>query len=227
MYPFGVTHSPVPNRHDTAIMALTGPSFSFVTGLLAMTFIPRRRPRGFLHLAWLWFAFMSVMQGAGYLILTPFRIGDTGSTADAYGLPAILMWLAFAVAVAITLWLAKRFAVLAVRHTTADLISLRAFTFFPWIPGTLAVVALTILDLFSGSEAFSSGDVFAVLMRTVALGVFAPMAMPFTQRLLRDDAGAAGSELLRLPHVPTVGVVLIALITLLNLAVLSQGLQLG
>lgn len=227
LYSFGVTHSPEPNRRDTAIMALTGPAFSLLTGLLAMAFMPWRRSRGFVHLAWLWFAFMSVMQGAGYLILTPFGVGDTGSTADAYGSPAVLMWVAFAIAVAITLWLALRFATLAVRHTAGDLTSLRAFTFFPWIAGTLVVVALTGLDLVLASEAFTGGDFFAVLMGTVALGVFSPMAMPFTQRLLRRDPGAAGSELLCLPRVPTVGLVVIVLITVLNLAVLSQGLRVG
>ena len=227
LYPFGVTHSPEPDRRDAAITALVGPAFSLLTGLLAMTFMPWRRSRGSLHLAWLWFAFMSVMEGAGYLVLTPFGVGDTGSTADAYGLPAVVVWSAFAIAVAITLWLAWRFATPAVRHTAGDLTSLRAFTFYPWIAGTLVAVALTGLDLALASEAFTGGDVFAVLMGTVALGVFAPMAMPFTQRLLRRDPGAAGSELLRLPRMPIVGLVVIMLITVLNLAVLSQGLNVG
>ena len=227
MYAFGVTHSPEPGRADAAIMALTGPGFSLVTGLIAMVVMPWRERRGFGHLAWLWFAYMSVMQGAGYLLLTPFGVGDTGSTADAYGSPAYVIWPAFVIAVAMTVWLAMRFAALAVRHTAGDLTSLRAFAFFPWMAGTLAVVALTGLDIASSSMAFTGDDVFAVLMGSVALGVFAPMSLPFTPRVLRMDPGSAGSELLRLPRVPTVGLVVIGLVTLVNLAVLSQGLSVG
>lgn len=154
-------------------------------------------------------------------------MGDTGSTAESYGLPAVFRWLALAVAIAVTSWLALRFAVLAVRHTAADLSSLRAFTFFPWMAGTLAAVALTGLDLLLSDAGFSSGSILAVLMGTVALGCFAPIAMPMTDRVLRDDPGAAGSELLRLPRVPAAGLLVIGVIAVLNLAVLSQGLRLG
>lgn len=66
MYPYGVIISPEPSQHGLAVVALAGPAFSLVTGLLAMSCMPWRRGRGFLHLAWLWFAFMSVVQGAGY-----------------------------------------------------------------------------------------------------------------------------------------------------------------
>jgi hypothetical protein len=107
-----------------------------------MVIMPWRRSRGFMHLAWLWFAFMSVMEGAGYLVLTPFGVGDTGATAAAYGSPAYVIWPAFVLGAAIPVWLAMRFAWPAVRHTAADLTSLRAFTFFPWIGGTITVVAL-------------------------------------------------------------------------------------
>jgi len=108
MYPFGVEHFPLPGRTEATIMALTGPVFSLVTGLLALVIMPWRQSRGFLHLAWLWFAYMSVMEGAGYLVLTPFGVGDTGSTAAAYGSPAYLIWPAFALGVALPFWLARR-----------------------------------------------------------------------------------------------------------------------
>jgi len=108
MYPFGVEHFPLPGRTEATIMALTGPVFSLVTGLLALVIMPWRQSRGFLHPAWLWFAYMSVMEGAGYLVLTPFGVGDTGSTAAAYGSPAYLIWPAFALGVALPFWLARR-----------------------------------------------------------------------------------------------------------------------
>jgi hypothetical protein len=83
LFPFGVDHSPTPDRADAAVMALTGPAFSLVIGLLAMAVRPFQRSAGFAHLWWLWFAFMSVMEGVGYLVLTPFHVGDTGSTSEA------------------------------------------------------------------------------------------------------------------------------------------------
>lgn len=231
MYPFGVEASPQPGRADATIIALTGPAFSLVTGLLAMVVMPWRRRGGFLHLAWLWFAFMSVMEGAGYLVLTPFGVGDTGATAASYGSPAYVIWPAFAVGVAIPFWLAMRFAWPAVRHTAGDLTSLRAFTFFPWIGGTIAVVALSALNVvlsgvLSGAT-FTTGEIVAILVGAIALGVFAPMTMPFTQRLLRRAPDIAGSEPMFLPRVPITGIVIIVVVTLVNLVVLSRGLSVG
>lgn len=53
LFPFGVLHSPEPGGRDEAVLLLSAPVFSLVTGLLAMTFQPFRRGRGQAHLLWL------------------------------------------------------------------------------------------------------------------------------------------------------------------------------
>lgn len=170
---------------------------------------------------------MSVMEGARYLILTPFGVGDTGATAAAYGSQPYIVLPAFAIAIAITFWLAMRFARPAVRHTAADLTSLRAFTFFPWIGGTIAVLVPSGIDVVRSGTAFSSGSIVAVLLGTVAIGVFAPMAMPFASRFARGNPTSAASERQHLQRVPVVGLVVIVGISVLNLAVLGGGLNVG
>ncbi|AXH97192.1 zinc metalloprotease [Ornithinimicrobium avium] len=231
LFPFGVVHSPEPDDGRDVVMLLAGPVFSLVTGLLAMTFQPFRRGPGQAHLLWLWFAGMSTMEGIGYLMLTPFGVGDTGTAADLLDVPALVSWGALAVAVLGTVGTARWFAGPAVRHTAGDLGSLRAFTFYPWIVGTVVVLALNALNLVLVGDALGPemgpGVVVAVLMGAFALGVFAPMAMPFTTAVQRRDPGAAGSEPMALPRVPVLGLVLLVVVVLVNLVVLVPGLRIG
>lgn len=231
LFPFGVVHTPDPGRGDEAVMLLAGPAFSLVTGLLAVAFQPFRRTRGQAHLLWLWFAGLSVMEGVGYLMLTPFGVGDTGMAADLYDAPAVLTWAALALAVLGTVGTARWFAGPAVRHTAGDLGSLRAFTFYPWIVGTLVVLALTALWLALVGDGIGAelgpGSVFAVLMGAFALGVFAPMAMPFTTGVQRREPGAAGSEPLVLPRVPVLALVVAVVVALVDLVLLVPGLTIG
>lgn len=231
LFPFGVVHSPEPGRWQDAVMLLAGPAFSLVTGLLALVVQPFRAGRGQAHLLWLWFAGLSVMEGVGYLMLTPFGVGDTGSAAVLYEVPALVTWACLAVAVVGTVWMAARFAVPAVRHTAGDMTSLRAFTFYPWMVGTIVVLALTALNLVLVGDALgpelNAGVVVAVLMGAFALGVFAPMAMPFTTGVQRRDPDLAGSEPLVLPRVPTLALALAVVIVLVNLVLLVPGLTIG
>lgn len=232
LFPFGVTHSPEPTRGQEAYVLLAAPVFSLVTGLLAMVVQPFRARRDQAHLLWLWVAHMSVMQGVGYLLLTPFGVGDTGTAAALYGSPALVVWPALVLAVLGTLWVARQFAVPAVRHTDGALPTLRAFTFYPWIAGTLVVVAVTALHLVLVGDAVTGapldgGTVFALLMAAFALGVFGPMAMPFTPAVQRRDPTAAGSEPLDLPRVPSLGLAVVAVLMLVNLVLLVPGLTIG
>jgi hypothetical protein len=64
LYPFGVIHHGNPSGRDEAVMALVGPAFSLVTGLLMQLWTPLRRQGGSAHLLWLWFAFVSVQEGS-------------------------------------------------------------------------------------------------------------------------------------------------------------------
>lgn len=227
LFPYGVIHTPTPGVGDAAVMALTGPSFSLLTGLIALFWQPLRREHGFGQLLWVWFAHVSVMEGIGYLVLTPFGVGDTGSTAAAAGVSPVLTWLCLAVGVLGMLWLARRFARSAVRHTPGDLRSVRGFGFFCWIPGVVVAIALQLLVFAVVDATFTAGDQIAVLMAAVALGVFAPMSIPFTPGAARREPALVGSEPLSLRPVPVAGLVLIAALLLVNLVLLRPGLPIG
>ncbi|WP_166999196.1 hypothetical protein [Paramicrobacterium fandaimingii] len=225
LFPFGVTHHPEPTGAHAVIAGLAGPAFSLVTGFAALALTPFRG--GFARLIWLWFAFLSVMEGIGYLVLTPFGIGDTGAAAVALELPPAVSWVCFAAGVLGVVWLARHFASVALRHTDGELESLRCFTFYPWIFGTIIALALTSANLLLANETFATGDVFGVLMAAFALGVFSPMAMPFTTAARRRAPEIVGSVPLSLPRVPLTGIAITVVIIALNLSVLSRGLPLG
>src|SRR5699024_11326972 len=97
--------------------ALPGPVFSLAVGGVATAWQPLRRRRGYGQLVWLWFAWASVMEGVGYLLLTPFGVGDTGSTAATCAAPLWITGPVGALGVLGTIWLARRFARVQLRHT--------------------------------------------------------------------------------------------------------------
>lgn len=227
LLPYGVTHIPEPPRGDAAVMALTGPVFSLVIGVLAVYVQPFRRGRGFAHLLWVWFAHICVVEGVGYLVLTPFGIGDTGSTAAAYQVSPLITWPCLLIGVATMFWMALSFARLAVRHTPGDLRSLRGFTFYPWIPGVIFAVVLQ-LAVFARVEVnFGPGPMIAVLTASVSLGVFAPMAVSFSHRMATRNPAWAGTELLQLPPIPVAGIIMLFLMLVVNLVILAPGLPIG
>lgn len=227
LYPFGVTHQPDPSQGDAAIAALTGPVFSLVVGAVAMVWQPLRAGRGYGHLLWLWVAWVSVMEGAGYLLLTPFGIGDTGSTAAAYDVPVWITAPVGALGVLATIWLAIRFAVPLLRHTDGTLSQMRTVAFFPWMIGTAVCLALATSYLLLAGDAFSADDMVGVLMGTFALGVWAPMSLPFTTRARARAPQLPGSEPLQLARVPVAGVVLVLVLVLVNVLLLGPGLTIG
>lgn len=227
LYPFGVTHHPDPSQGDAAIAALTGPVFSLVIGAIAMVWQPLRARRGYAHLLWLWVAWVSLMEGVGYLLLTPFGIGDTGSTATSYDVPIWITAPVGALGVLGTIWLAIRFAVPLLRHTDGSLAQMRSVAFYPWMIGTAGCLALAALYLVLAGDAFSADDMVGVLMGTFALGVWAPMALPFTTRARRREPQLPGSEPLQLARIPVAGVVLLVALVLVNLLLLGPGLAIG
>ena len=79
LFAFGVSHHGDPSMHHEVIMALAGPAFSLVTGVVLAIWMPLRRQAHFGHLVWMWFAFTSIQEGVAYLCLTPFGVGDRAS----------------------------------------------------------------------------------------------------------------------------------------------------
>jgi hypothetical protein len=209
-----------PGQTTTALVitALAGPLFSLVSGLLAMTFHPFRR-HGFAHLLWIWIAFLSAEEGFGYLTIAPFiTAGDTGAALSALKAPGWVGWICSAVGIAGLVFLARQFAVRGVRHTR-DLYEIRAFCFYPWLIGTGVSMALVGAYL-AFTPATSSAAVFAIMVGTASLGVFAPMAMMFWQKVQTTK------HLLEL-RTPRAGIAAAVALALGNLLVLARGIHFG
>lgn len=81
LYPFAVLTVGERTATQVAVGAISAPIFSLVSGLVMAFWLPLRRIGGFAHLLWLWFAFVSLMEGVGYLVITPFDRSPGGVEA--------------------------------------------------------------------------------------------------------------------------------------------------
>lgn len=221
LYPFGVAHEGQLGSGDTVITSFSAVLFSLVTGFLCALWLPLRRTGGFLHLLWLWFAFTSIMEGAGYLMITALGAGDTAVTAEALGAPVWAMALTTLVGVGLMFVAARLFAPHVRRHAGTMTRSQWAFAFWPWIIATVASMALAGLWVLLADGGFSTGEKIAVVAAGMGLFVFAPMSFIFARA-----ASGEPDEPLGLRPVPVAGLVGIALMTAINIGLL-RGLHLG
>ena len=211
-----VRFTPEQTTSARAITALAGPLFSLLTGLLAMTFRPFRR-HGFARLFWVWAAFLSAEEGFGYFTVAPIiTAGDTGAALEALNAPWWSGWVCMAFGIAGLFFLARQFAIRGVRYTR-DLFEIRAFCYYPWLIGTAVSVALSagFLMLTAGT---SSDAVFAIIIGSASLGVFAPMAMLFWQKV------GTAKEPLEL-SLPRAGIAAAIGVAVGNLLVLTRGIH--
>lgn len=221
LFSFGVLHHGSPSDADRALMALAGPAFSLVTGVLMQIWTPLRRRADLSHLIWLWFAFTSVQEGVAYLCLTPFGVGDTGMAARLLGLPVAVQLLALLAGVGGMFANARAFAPHMARHAGEDGRLRNAMTLFVWLYGMIASVLLSIMYLAISPADIPAGAQIAILAAGTAILVFAPMAHIFT-RQVADVA----HEPLRLRTTPVIGLVLLLVLVIGNV-LLSFGLPLG
>lgn len=221
MYSFGVNPLDSPSESDQVVMLLVGPAFSLVTGVLLQLWTPLRRRADFLHLVWLWVAFVSVQEGITYLCLTPFGAGDTGQAAQLLGLSLPLQFLALGIGVGGMFLNARAFATHMARHAGDDPRARNAMTLFPWLYGMIISVLLSILYLTISPAEIPAAAQVAILAAGTALLVFAPMANIFAR-----NVAEVTYEPLRLRPVPVGGLVVLAVLVAGNI-VLSFGLQLG
>ena len=214
-----VRFTPEPTATSAVVtIAMAGPLFSLASGLVAMWFRPFRG-HGLAQLLWIWAAFLSAEEGFGYFFIAPIiTTGDTGTALAALAAPDWVGWACLVVGVAGLVFLARQFAVRGARHTR-DLYEMRAFCYYPWIIGTVSAILLAALylALTAGTEPDAA---FAILIGTATLGVFAPMAMIWWDKVSPEK------ELLEL-RMPRAGLVALALLVLVNVLVLTRGLQIG
>lgn len=222
MYAFGVTHDGAPTAGDEALMLLSAPAFSLISGLLLSVWLPLRRRGGFGHLVWLFFAFASIQEGIAYLCLTPFGVGDTGSAARVLGLPAWVGVVACLAGVGGMFLNARMFATHLVRHAGAEQGDRNAFSLFPWLYGMLVTSAITLLLLVITPMELSPGDQIAVISANTAILVFAPMANIFHRQVAE-----VAYEPLALPRIPVAGLVAFGVLVLVNVALSTGFLTIG
>jgi hypothetical protein len=126
--------------------------------------------------------------------------------------------LCLAVGIGGLFFLGRQFAVPGVRYTNG-LYEMRAFCVYPWLIGTGVSVALSAAFL-AFTPGASAEAVVVIMIGSASLGVFAPMAMMYWQKL------KPRKEPLVLA-VPWTGMAAGVLLALGNLLVLAPGLHLG
>lgn len=206
---------------QNAVVALSAPLFSLATGLLLAFWTPLRRRGGFGHLLWLFFAFASLMEGVGYLIITPFGAGDTAYAADQLGWGVAPRLVLCVVGIGLQFLVGLMFAVHVGRLAGRQKAHRLALTIWPWLVGTLVNLALTFLNLSTGAMELTPGQTVAVAAAGSAVLVFGPMSMIFTRVMDRQQP-----ERFRLPSVPVLGIVGILAMVALN-QLLNLGIQVG
>lgn len=223
LYAFGVEHIGPATPQQNAIMALSAPIFSLITGFILAFWLPFRRRGGFAHLLWLWLAFTSIMEGVGYLVITPFGAGDTASAAQDLGWPAGVQIAICLLGVALQFLTARLFAPYVGRHAGLEggpRSRQWAFAFWPWVIGSVVNMALGVLYLSLTSADFGLGPAIAILAAGMALLVFAPMAFIF-RRSFDPDYQPLG-----LKPVPVAGLVAFGVLVAYNLVSLG-GFRIG
>jgi hypothetical protein len=198
-----------------AVVALAGPLFSLVSGLIAL--VAPHRGRGFWRLFVIWFGVLSVQSFFGYLLTGPFvSYGDIGHAFRLLHAPGVVYVVAFLVGLfgtfAMGRLLTEQLLELTDGEGAARAAELRQFAFFTWVAGVALALLLSISsDLFSRNGIFEAAAIFTA-------GIPALMARIFMRRLTVRGIGFAGG-------VPWAGIALLVALTLLRLTVLTSGVR--
>jgi len=209
------THPPLSSGRE-AVVAVAGPLFSLVSGLIALL-VPRRG-RGFWRLFTIWFGVLSIQSFFGYLMTGPFvPYGDIGHAFRLLHAPGVAYVVVFVVGVlgtfALGRFLTEQLLELTDGEGQVRAAQLRQFAFFTWIAGVVLALLLSVSsDLFSRNGIFEAAAIFAA-------GIPALMARVFMRRLSVRGVGFAGG-------LPWAGIVLLAVLTVLRLTALTRGVKL-
>ncbi len=222
LYPFGVTHDGTMSAGTTAATAISAPIFSLVTGIVLTLGLPRPPRAGFWHLFLFWLAATSMMEGAGYLVITPFGAGDTAATIEALDLPGWTAYAAAMVGVALMFFCARLLAPHVSRLSGDDRGRAFALALHPWWIAMIINAALALLYVSTSSGDFSDGDKTAIIAAGMALTALAPMAFIY----LKSVAGQARTEF-ELQSVPVAGIIANAAVIALNIGLLLPGVYIG
>lgn len=209
------TVQPMSHGH-AAVMTAAGPVFSLLLGVV-LILTGQNLGRGFGRLFVMWLGFLSAQNFVGYLAITPFGAGDSGTFVDELDLPGAVAWIFCALGVVGVFTLAWLFVKQETRYVV-NATQLRQIGLYAWLAGTAVTVAHTAIEaVVSGAD---SGTVGIVMAGAASGGVFAPILSRAWQKV------HAAKERLE-PGVPTVGIALALVLIAVQVAVLAPGIRLG
>jgi hypothetical protein len=175
--PFSVDVSEPTTTRQEIVIALAGPLFSLVLGLVMMG-VARNWGRGIVRFFWMWLAALGVMNFVGYCFIAPIaKGGDTGQALALLGAPWWVFVVVCVAGIGGQFWLARRFAVELKRYA-ADKQAERHIAYFPWLIATAIMVVITVVEVFLMHA--PAIYVFPVVAYAVAFAVFAPMQFIFS-----------------------------------------------
>ncbi|MFV0254212.1 MAG: hypothetical protein ACK5H2_12870 [Beutenbergiaceae bacterium] len=221
LYSYGVMPLGNPTDLATGIMAIAGPVFSLISGFVMTQWLPLRSRGGFGHLLWLMFAFASMMEGIGYLVIAPFGAGDTATAAALFSWPGWVPWLMLVAGVVLQFTLAWMYAPHVGRIAGPDHGRQLAFALWAWLIATGFIVLVQIITVSWARMSLTDGEATAIIAASTALLVFSPMALIFGRHIK-----STSHEPLGLRPVPVAGVIALVLVLILQQA-LNLGLRVG
>ncbi|UOQ66878.1 hypothetical protein [Hymenobacter volaticus] len=136
------------------LVALAGPIFSLLQGLVVLVFVRRSQATGPAALFALFFGAFGLINFLGYLMITPFvPYGDLGQVAAIWHLPmSLLLGVAVAAVIILTASI-RRMAPLFMRFVPAEVATpatraakgrmLRALIAWPWLIGSVLITFLS------------------------------------------------------------------------------------
>lgn len=214
----GHEHNALLSSGRETLIALAGPGFSLVSGVVVLA-LPLSG-RGFGRLFGTWFGVLSAQNFFAYLMTGPFvPSGDIGKALRLTSAPAPVYILVFIAGVAGTVLLGRILTARFLGLTDGALdppdrtAQLRQLAFFAWICGAGVALVLSV-----GTDLFSRDGVFEAL-GVIAAGLPAAMARFFMRRLSVDGLGFDGGA-------PWVGIGLVVVLVVLRLTMLTHGVRL-
>ncbi|WP_147454077.1 hypothetical protein [Tessaracoccus antarcticus] len=157
--------------------AAAGPSFSLVAGLIVWGVA--RRLRGAAFQMAFWFYIAAIQNAAGYLVITPFGVGDTATMVERWGWPTWVQMVMPVIGAAMMFGLAAMVAV-DVRARFQSVRGLRMAVMWPVLWATSILVAVSLVLAVLGG--YDADVVFVMVMSMVSVYVAALMCSIFWGR---------------------------------------------
>lgn len=159
--------------------AAAGPLFSLVSGLIVWAIA--RGLRGWAFQIAFWYYIAALQNFSGYLMITPFGVGDSATVVASWGWPVWSQFVLLAVGIGGMFGIAALVAMdIRARYRTVR--GVRMAVYWPVLWATLVIIALAVVLATVGG--YSPGIVIAMVMSVMTMYVAALMSSMFWGRFL-------------------------------------------